>query len=194
VTQHSLEPGVFMNWEIEPDIMGSVPHGFAEIDGERVGIHHLATTVAPDEIEALWQETSQRVVSVRDRHFSEGPRSGLRPRPRGHRRRSGDRSTVRPFGAHVIKVENRAFRDGSRQVVDMPASFAWGHRNKRSLGVVSRRHEAKDTFFTMGAQCNVVLSNFGPVTLNSLSYEVCWNSHIERRNQTRRFTCVMQKV
>ena len=78
MTQHALEPGVFMNWEIKPDIMGSVPHGFPEIDGERVGIHHLATTVTPDEIEALWQESSQRVVSVRDRHFSEGPLSSLR--------------------------------------------------------------------------------------------------------------------
>ena len=66
-----------MNWEIEPDIMGSVPHGFAEIDGERVGIHHLATTVAPDEIEALWKESSRKVVSVRDRHFGEGPLSGV---------------------------------------------------------------------------------------------------------------------
>lgn len=94
----------------------------------------------------------------------------------------------------MIKVENRAFRDGSRQAVDITASFAWGHRDKRSLGVDLGRTKAKDIFLKLVAQGDVVLSNFGPVTLNSLSYEVCWRSHIEKWDQRRRFTCVMQKA
>jgi crotonobetainyl-CoA:carnitine CoA-transferase CaiB-like acyl-CoA transferase len=98
-TPHLLERGAFRYLEIEPGIIGPVPQEFLEIDGERVGIRHLATTVSLDEIEALWKESSQEVVSVRDRHFGEGPLSGSRVldlgassserRPLDHSRTSG---------------------------------------------------------------------------------------------------------
>ena len=94
----------------------------------------------------------------------------------------------------MIEVETRASHDGSRQAVDMTAWFAWGHRNQRSLGPDLRHLEAKEILLKLVAQGDVALSNFGPVTLNSLPYEVCWRSHVERRDQTRGFTCVMQKV
>src|SRR4029450_5102482 len=48
------------------------------------------------------------------------------------------------MGAEVIKVENKAFPDGSRQTFDGSAispSFAYGHRNKLGLGLNLRAPE-----------------------------------------------------
>ena len=74
-------------------------------------------------------------------------------------------------GADVIKIESRAFPDGSRQALaDGPMSpgFAWGHRNKRSLGLDLRSDEGKAIFLALVAGSDLVLSNFRPGTLESL--------------------------
>jgi crotonobetainyl-CoA:carnitine CoA-transferase CaiB-like acyl-CoA transferase len=75
------------------------------------------------------------------------------------------------MGADVIKVENRAFPDGSRQTVAgeaMTAGFATGHRNKRSFGVDLRDPRGRDLFLRLVAGADVILSNFKPGTLESL--------------------------
>ena len=74
-------------------------------------------------------------------------------------------------GAEVIKVENRAFLDGARQM-DAPGkvsySFALGNRNKRSLGVNLRSEAGRELFGRLVACSDVVLTNFKPGTLESL--------------------------
>ena len=75
------------------------------------------------------------------------------------------------LGAEVIKVENRAFPDGSRQTLAgeaISAGFAAGHRNKASLGLNLRDERGADLFRRLAACCDVVLSNFKPGTLESL--------------------------
>ncbi|WP_297006260.1 CoA transferase, partial [uncultured Corynebacterium sp.] len=50
------------------------------------------------------------------------------------------------YGADVIKVESTSFPDGCRQMApgtEMSESFAWGHRNKRSLGLDLTSDEGK---------------------------------------------------
>lgn len=74
-------------------------------------------------------------------------------------------------GAHVVKVENAAFPDGSRQSVGrrgMNATVAWGHRNKESLGLDLRSARGKELFLALAAEADVVVSNFRPGTLESL--------------------------
>ncbi|MFC4585232.1 CaiB/BaiF CoA transferase family protein [Sphaerisporangium corydalis] len=74
-------------------------------------------------------------------------------------------------GAEVIKVENAAFPDGSRQAPpgqDMTASFAWGHRNKLGFGVDLRSPDGVEIFKRLVAESDVVLSNFKPGTMESL--------------------------
>ena len=79
------------------------------------------------------------------------------------------------MGADVIKVENQAFPDGSRQLGGeaMSVAFAQGHRNKRSLGLNLRDPQGKDLFLALAARADVILSNFKPGTMESLglSYE-----------------------
>jgi crotonobetainyl-CoA:carnitine CoA-transferase CaiB-like acyl-CoA transferase len=81
------------------------------------------------------------------------------------------------YGADVIKVESMAFRDGCRQMkdgVEMSQSFAWGHRNKRSLGLDLTTDAGKRVFRQLVAETDVILTNFKPGTLAKLgfSYEV----------------------
>lgn len=77
------------------------------------------------------------------------------------------------YGADVVKIESEAFPDGSRQSWDgseITEGFAWGHRNKRSLGLNLRHDEGKRIFRELVAQSDVVLTNFKPGTLESLGF------------------------
>lgn len=77
-------------------------------------------------------------------------------------------------GAEVVKVESRAFPDGSRQSYlsyGLSVSFAAGHRNKRSLGLNLRDPEGRALFLEMAAQADVILSNFKPGVLESLGID-----------------------
>src|SRR6202012_4264487 len=77
-------------------------------------------------------------------------------------------------GADVIKVENAAFPDGSRQnraggLVWPP--FAPGHHNKRSLGLNVRDPEGKTLLLKLVETTDVLLSNFKGGTLESLGLD-----------------------
>lgn len=75
------------------------------------------------------------------------------------------------LGADVIKIESRAFPDGTRQSmlrIGLSFSFASGHRNKRSLGLNLRSEKGLAIFRKLAAQADVVLTNFKPGTLESL--------------------------
>lgn len=77
-------------------------------------------------------------------------------------------------GAEVVKVESRAFPDGSRQSYlsyGLSVSFAAGHRNKRSLGLNLRDPEGRALFLEMAAKADVILSNFKPGVLESLGID-----------------------
>lgn len=76
-------------------------------------------------------------------------------------------------GADVVKVESRAFPDGNRQSYlpyGLSASFAAGHRNKRSLGLDLRSARGKAVFMRLVERADVLLSNFKPRTLASLGF------------------------
>ena len=75
------------------------------------------------------------------------------------------------LGADVIKVESRAFPDGSRAASPLGTlspTFAWGHRNKRSLGIDLRNPKGRQIFLDLVAVSDIVLSNFKPGTMESL--------------------------
>lgn len=74
-------------------------------------------------------------------------------------------------GADVVKVESAAFPDGSRQSYlpyGLSASFAAGHRNKRSLGLDLKQEAGRALFLDLVRQADVLLSNFKPGTLDAL--------------------------
>lgn len=87
-------------------------------------------------------------------------------------------------GAEVVKVESRAFPDGSRQSYlsyGLSVSFAAGHRNKRSLGLNLRDPEGRALFLEMAAKADVILSNFKPGVMESLGIDHTTISRINPR-------------
>lgn len=74
-------------------------------------------------------------------------------------------------GADVIKVEAKAFPDGSRQSLTQEAisiGFAVGHRNKRGLGINLKHPEGRALFLRLAEKADIILSNFKPGTLDKL--------------------------
>lgn len=74
-------------------------------------------------------------------------------------------------GADVIKIESTAFPDGTRQSYlpyGLSASFAAGHRGKRSLGLDLRSDAGRALFLDLVRHADVLLSNFKPGTMDSL--------------------------
>jgi crotonobetainyl-CoA:carnitine CoA-transferase CaiB-like acyl-CoA transferase len=160
--------GTVAEVELTPGLTATTPSGCVDFDGQRLAIR--ATAPAVDSCAPSW------------------------PTPRTDVRRSGGAASL-PFegvrildlgvivfgaeigrafadlGADVVKVESLAFPDGLRQTrggEEMNASFAWGQRGKRSLGLDLRSDEGRDLFIDLATESDVVLSNFKPGTLDSL--------------------------
>jgi len=167
VADHFVKAGTIAEVDLAPGLRASVPVGCLDLDGERLGFRTSLRQVDPDQV---WSAP---------------------PAPRGERPGPGgapfagirvlDLGVIvfgaeigRAFadlGADVIKVESRDFPDGLRQTRDgaaMNASFAWGHRNRRSLGIDLRSDEGRSLFLDLASEADVVLANFKPGTLDRL--------------------------
>ena len=175
-SEHFTGTGTLVQAEIADDLRATVPSGYVFFDGERAGLRRRAPR--PGEHKHLL--TAAR--STRPDHDI-----GLPSLPRGAAPLTGLRMLdlgVIVFGAElgrlfadqgadVIKVENSAFPDGLRQTRKgggMNASFAWGHRNKRGLGLDLRSADGARLFRELVADADVVSANFKPGTLESLGF------------------------
>lgn len=147
-----------------------LPNGVVTIDGERMG------PVAPPPSVHAWP----RPVSPGARAFE-----GLKVLDLGVIVVGAEQGRLlADQGAEVVKVESRAFPDGSRQSYlsyGLSVSFAAGHRNKRSLGLNLRDPEGRALFLEMAAKVDVILSNFKPGVLESLGIDHATISRINPR-------------
>ena len=174
--EHFAETGTLVEAEIADELRATVPSGYAFVDGERAGL--LRRAPRPGEHDHLL--TAARPARP-------DPDLGLPALPPGAPPLTGLRMLdlgVIVFGAElgrlfadqgvdVIKVENSAFPDGLRQTRKgggMNASFAWGHRNKRGLGVDLRSPDGARLFRELAADADIVSANFKPGTLESLGF------------------------
>ncbi|OZG29228.1 CoA transferase [Williamsia sp. 1138] len=175
-TEHFAEAGSLVDAEIAPGVRTRIPSGYVGIDGRRAGFVRRAPLVG-EHNRALPPVPGLRVESTVSTDRSAPPLAGLRVLDLGVIVFGAELS--RQFadqGADVIKVENANFPDGLRQSKRgsaLAASVAWGHRNKRSIGLDLRNQDGLALFKELAAQADVVLANFKPGTLNSmgLSYD-----------------------
>lgn len=172
---HFLERGALANVEVAPGLVGRIPTGFLELDGERAGFRHRAPRLGEHNAEVFAERTrraSGAAPAVDDDPVPRRPLDGLRVLDLGVIVAGAELGRLlADFGADVVKVENRAFPDGSRQSMTgepITASFVWGHRNKRGLGLNLRSPEGAEVFKLLVVGADVVLSNFKPGTLESL--------------------------
>lgn len=172
--EHLRSTGTLVDAEIADGLRATVPTGYLSIDGERVGLRVRAPR--PGEHDDLPLPAARPA-----------PDLGLAPQEPGERPLAGLRvldlgvivfgaELGRAFadqGADVVKIENAAFPDGLRQTRNgggMNASFAWGGRNKRGLGLDLRSAEGKELFRRLVAEADLVTANFKPGTLESLGF------------------------
>ncbi len=169
-SEQVLARRVFRDVELAAGVKVPFPDGLMEIDGVRAGLRG-GVPVAGDcawgarPLQAVWGAADRPLAGVRVLDFGVivvGAEQGR---------------LLADQGADVIKVENAAFADGSRQTRDgspFSVTFAAGHRNKRGLGLNLREPAGKALFLRLVEQSDVILSNFKPGTLESLGlgYEV----------------------
>jgi crotonobetainyl-CoA:carnitine CoA-transferase CaiB-like acyl-CoA transferase len=158
-------------------------NGMVELDGTRAGLRTPAPGAGQHTDEVLKEVAENSIGSkasatdVRRMQTPRRPLGGIRVLDLGVIVVGAETGRLMAdMGAEVIKVENRAFPDGSRQsgrAESMSVTFAWGHRNKLGLGLNLRDERGAELFRRLAASCDVVLSNFKPGTLDSLglSYE-----------------------
>jgi crotonobetainyl-CoA:carnitine CoA-transferase CaiB-like acyl-CoA transferase len=167
LARHAFKP-----IEIAAGMPVPFPDGMLEIDGQRAGPRAPppALDANRDAILAAWARPAAHPAW----HLpGDRPLAGLRVLDLGVIVVGAEQGRLlADLGAEVIKVENAAFPDGSRQTRDgsiMSVTFAAGHRNKKGLGLNLRAPEGKALFLQLAAQSDVILSNFKPGTLESLS-------------------------
>jgi crotonobetainyl-CoA:carnitine CoA-transferase CaiB-like acyl-CoA transferase len=167
---HVRQRESFAHVEVAPNLHGAMANGCVAFDGVRMGFRHRAprlgehsTEVGPD----IPRRASRGPVGPARR-----PLEGIRVLDLGVIVVGGESGReLADQGADVIKVENRAFLDGTRQG-DRPGrcgyNFAIGNRGKRSLGLNLRTDAGKNLFDKLVAKSDVVLTNFRPGTMESL--------------------------
>lgn len=167
--------GAFQRIELSNELSGSMPSGYFEIDGARVGYRERAPSLGEHTQQILANlaahngATHQTTdVAIRTRR----PLEGIRVLDLGVIVAGAEAGRIlADQGAEVIKVENRAFPDGGRQSMTgapMTSSIAQGHRNKLSMGINLRSETGRQLFKELAAKSDVILSNFKPGTLESL--------------------------
>lgn len=175
-TEHFAESGSLIHAEIAPGVDVRVPSGYVGIDGQRVGF----TTRAPqlgEHNRALPHALQAIAEPSAPGDGTSAPLAGLRVLDLGVIVFGAELSRqFADHGADVIKVENADFPDGLRQSkrgTALAASVAWGHRNKRSIGLNLRDPQGLALFHKLASDADVVLANFKPGTLTSmgLSYD-----------------------
>ncbi|MDO7841758.1 CaiB/BaiF CoA-transferase family protein [Sphingomonas immobilis] len=160
----------FVPVEIAAGVLAPLPDGVLEIDGVRMGIDGPAPEVPSGPI--AWAPRSK---PARPEAGGDRPLSGLRVLDFGVIVVGAEGGRLlADQGADVIKVENAAFPDGSRQNRTgglISPTFATGHRNKRSLALNVRDPEGKALLLKLIETTDVLLSNFKGGTLESLGLD-----------------------
>lgn len=148
-----------------------LPRGCLEVDEAPVGLG----ASAPPDAALTMQRDGPSIPSAASPSGAGAPLTGLRVLDLGVIVVGAETGRLfADLGADVIKVESSAFPDGSRQGGKpgaVTASVAWGHRNKRSLGIDLRNPRGRELFLRLVAASDVVASNFKPGTMASLGLD-----------------------
>ncbi|GAB4009071.1 CaiB/BaiF CoA-transferase family protein [Nocardioides ultimimeridianus] len=165
---HFTKAGTIARVPLLPGTDARLPVGSIDLDGDRIGFRAPMPSVAEDPL-APW---AARTPAAVPRAADEPPFAGLRVLDLGVIVFGAEIGRAfADLGADVIKIESLTFPDGLRQTRGgeaMNASFAWGHRNRRSFGLDLRTTRGREVFLELAATADVVLSNFKPGTLASL--------------------------
>jgi len=170
--EHFCARDVFASLPVAEGVAATAPNGVFVVDGARAVAHERTDRGA-------WGPRKGVSAGADEPFLSGRPLAGVRVLDLGVIIAGAEQGRLlADFGAEVIKVENSAFPDGSRQIQPGMASggkispsFACGNRNKKSIGLNLRTAEGRDLFLGLARKADVVLSNFKPGTLESLGLD-----------------------
>jgi crotonobetainyl-CoA:carnitine CoA-transferase CaiB-like acyl-CoA transferase len=167
---HVRQRESFVWVEVAPNLHGAMVNGAIAFNGVRMGFRHRAPRLGEHTAEVTSDTRRRRPRAAVASALR--PLAGIRVLDLGVIVVGGESGReLADQGADVIKVENRAFVDGTRQG-DRPGrcgyTFAVGNRGKRSLGLNLRSDAGKKLFGELVAKSDVVLTNFRPGTMESL--------------------------
>ncbi|MDB5420143.1 MAG: putative acyl-CoA transferase/carnitine dehydratase [Brevundimonas sp.] len=161
----------FARHELAPGLDVPLPDGVMEIDGVRARAGGLAPRLGEHQGSGFDHPRFAAAISWAA-PSPERPLAGLKVLDLGIIVVGAEQGRLlADQGADVIKIENAAFPDGTRQTRDgsiMSITFAAGHRNKQALGLNLRSPEGKALFLQLVADADIVLSNFKPGALDAL--------------------------
>ncbi|MFV0306380.1 MAG: CaiB/BaiF CoA transferase family protein [Desertimonas sp.] len=172
--EHFLTRGAIADCEIAPGVTGRVPTGYVDIDGRRAGVRHRAPRLGEHQLLLESLDPVEPKVTDASSCPAVPPRralNGLRVLDLGVIVMGAEAGRLfADQGAEVIKVENRAYPDGSRAALPAPMTdrFAIAQRGKLGLGVDLRTVAGRDLFLQLVSSSDVVLSNFKPGTIEEL--------------------------
>jgi crotonobetainyl-CoA:carnitine CoA-transferase CaiB-like acyl-CoA transferase len=193
---HFAASGTLVDAEIGDGLRARVPSGFVRIAGARAGLRRPAprpgehgdlpaSPLPPRPAPSFAGAGSTGAGNTGPGKTRAGPLTGLRVLDLGVIVFGAELGRLfADQGADVIKIENSAFPDGLRQTRrggGMNASFAWGHRNKRGLGLDLRSESGRMLFRDLVRQADVVAANFKPGTLESLGLDHATLSELNPR-------------
>ncbi|MEU1953456.1 CaiB/BaiF CoA transferase family protein [Nocardia rhamnosiphila] len=173
-SEHYESRGVFAHVPLAGGSrVARVVRGAIEIDGRRMSFERAAPEPGSDSQRVREIVEGEPLVGVSENktYSAARPFAGLRVLDLGVIVVGAELGRLfADQGADVVKVETRAFPDGSRASApdSVSPTFAWGHRNKRSLGLNLRSEAGIAHFLKLVSQSDVVLSNFKPGTMESL--------------------------
>lgn len=184
--RHLEERGAFTPFELPSGKSGRFPSGFVEVDGRRRRPQPPA--LSPGRDNGIFAEPDGRHDGGRGSDDGRAtaevlasrlqPLSGVRILDLGVAVVGAETGRLlADLGADVVKVENLRYPDGLRMGpagATITPTFAWGHRNKRSIGIDLRNPAGGELFGRLVEKADAVLSNFKAGTLESLGigYEV----------------------
>lgn len=167
--EHFDSRGTFQQMEVAPGVRASLPSGYFELDGHRMG----PTTPAP-----LVGEHNEQVFA----HLGEKRKGIATPAPslplEGLRVMDFGQGAVGveagrlfgEYGADVIKIETRTHYDFIRVVTgsEMGPSFASSSRSKRALGVNAKFPEGRQLLLDLAQKSDVVIENVTTGAMDAL--------------------------
>ncbi len=179
--EHFQARGAWTHLTLSNDSNGILPSGYLEIDNQRMGVQCVAPKLGQhtDKVLQEWLNNpasrNQKSSDNKVRYCTGSkrrPLEGIRVLDLGVIVAGAELGRIlSDQGAEVIKVENQAFPDGSRQSGtkdQVSISFAQGHRGKESLGLNLRSPKGVEIFKQLAAKSDIIVSNFKPGTLEKL--------------------------
>ena len=152
---------------------GTVPSGYWELNGERVGFR--APPVALDSLDRSPFDTPRFAVRPRAR-AGQAPLAGVRVLEFTQLMAGPETGKLfRDHGADVIRIESRAFPDQSRVfggAANMSSQFVSINRGKRSFGVDLMSDEGRRLVLELVGESDIVVENLGPGALDHLGLDM----------------------